>query len=92
MLGSEPVTRVKDVVERNLSAIRIAGFTRFDQPLGFVQGRGVDEHHVLLLGRGSKKPGGMRGFYHCMLGIESDSGLAFLISEVITARCSSSDL
>jgi len=39
---------IENGIEGNLGAFRIAAFTRFNQPLGFVRGRGVDEDHALL--------------------------------------------
>ena len=41
---------VENVIERNFDAFRIAMLTGYDQMLGFVQSRRVDEDHVLLFG------------------------------------------
>jgi hypothetical protein len=39
---------IEDVIERDLGILLIAGFTRFDQPLGFAQNRGINENDDLL--------------------------------------------
>src|SRR5262245_28588883 len=64
---------VDDVIEWNLGTVRIAAFAGFNQPLGFAQGCGADEHHVLLFGRGIEEVARHGcGFYHCGLVIDSD--------------------